>query len=64
MGDKLLLMSERGKLRLVRVTRDQFQVLGEAEVLEGEEMWATPLLYGGRVFVKGIAELVCLDWGP
>jgi outer membrane protein assembly factor BamB len=63
-GDKLLAMTERGKLILARATPDGIQSLGQAEeVVEGKEVWATPLLYGGRVYVKGAQELVCLEIG-
>lgn len=63
-GEKLLAMSERGKLILARATPDGIESLGQAEgVVEGKEVWATPLLYGGRVYVKGAQELVCLEIG-
>jgi outer membrane protein assembly factor BamB len=63
-GDKLLAMSERGKLILARATPAGIESLGQAdEVVEGKEVWATPLLYGGRVYVKGGQELVCLEIG-
>jgi outer membrane protein assembly factor BamB len=61
-GDKLIGMTERGKLILVRATPEKIESLGQAEeVVEGKEVWATPLLYGGRLYVKGAQEIVCLD---
>jgi outer membrane protein assembly factor BamB len=60
-GDKLLTLSERGKMSLVRATPDGVQLLGQAEVVEGKEVWSMPLLYGGRVYAKGGQELVCLE---
>jgi outer membrane protein assembly factor BamB len=63
-GDKLLAMTERGRLILARATPDKIESLGQAdEVVEGKEVWSTPLIYGGRVYVKGAQELVCLDIG-
>jgi hypothetical protein len=63
-GDKLLMMSERGRLSLVRATPERVTLIGQAsEVVDGSEVWATPLLYGGRVYVKGGQELVCLELG-
>ncbi|HEY7120449.1 MAG TPA: PQQ-binding-like beta-propeller repeat protein [Tepidisphaeraceae bacterium] len=60
-GDKLLLMSERGKLSLARATADGVQLIGQGQVVEGKEVWATPVLYGGRLYAKGGQELVCVD---
>ena len=61
-GDKLLAMSERGKLILARATPAGIESLGQADgVVEGKEVWSTPLLYGGRLYAKGAQELVCLE---
>jgi outer membrane protein assembly factor BamB len=59
-GDKLLLMSDTGTLTLMRATPDGFSVLGTSQVFDSKEIWATPLLYDGRIYVKGTTELVCL----
>jgi len=59
-GDKLLLMSDTGTLTLIRATPEGFNVLGTSQVFDSKEIWATPLLYGGRVYIKGTKELVCL----
>jgi outer membrane protein assembly factor BamB len=62
-GDKLILMGEAGRLSLARATPEKFELLSTAKVLEPErnEVWSTPLLYGGRLYVKGYKELVCFD---
>ena len=60
--DKLLLLSERGKLILARATPEKFQKLAEAkDLVEGTNIWATPLLYKGKMYVKGREELICFD---
>ena len=59
-ADKLLLMSDTGTLSLLRATPDEFTVLGTLKAFDSTEIWATPLLYGGRVYVKGTKELSCL----
>ncbi len=28
-----------------------------------EEVWATPMIYGGRLYVRGFEQLICLDIG-
>ncbi len=61
-GDKLLTLSERGTLSLMKATPNGISLLGQMkEVVEGKQVWATPLVYGGRVYVKGAQELVCLE---
>jgi outer membrane protein assembly factor BamB len=61
-GDKLLAMSERGKLILARATPAGIESLGQADGgVEGKEVWSTPVLYGGRLYAKGAQELVCLE---
>jgi hypothetical protein len=60
-GDKLLTMSDGGVASLVRATPDGMQVLGEFQAVEGDHVWSVPLLYGGRLYVKGPKELVCFD---
>jgi outer membrane protein assembly factor BamB len=61
-GDKLIVMSERGKLGLARATPEGIKLLGQAkDLVEGREVWSTPLLYGGRLYVKGGQEFSCFD---
>jgi len=60
-GDKLLLMSDRGKLSIARATPQSIELLSQADVLDGREIWSTPLLYAGRLYAKGDAEFVCFD---
>jgi outer membrane protein assembly factor BamB len=61
-GDKLITMSERGKLGLMRATPEGITSLGQAkDLVEGKEVWSTPLLYGGRLYVKGSQEFSCFD---
>jgi outer membrane protein assembly factor BamB len=60
-GDKLLTMSERGKLSISRATPEGIELLTQADVLDGSDVWSTPLLYGGRLYAKGVTEFVCFD---
>lgn len=63
-GDKLLTQSEDGTVALLRATPQGMTVLGEFAAAEGDKVWSTPLLYAGRLYVKGPAELVCFDLAP
>ena len=60
-GDRLLTMSDRGKLSLYRATPEGVELRGRADALDSREAWATPLLYGGRLYAKGDTEFVCFD---
>jgi outer membrane protein assembly factor BamB len=60
-GDRLITLSEQGKLSLVRADPSGVKILAQEQVFDGSEIWSTPLLYGGKLYVKGGDELVCLD---
>jgi outer membrane protein assembly factor BamB len=58
---RMILLSERGKMSFVRATPAGVELIGQGEGVEGKEVWATPCVYGGRVYAKGGQELVCVD---
>ena len=60
-GDRMIALGQRGLLTLARATPDKLEVISAAEVLDGAQIWATPLVYGGRLYLKGEQELVCYD---
>lgn len=62
-GDKLITLSDQGKLSLVAAGPDGVKLLEQAELFDGSEIWSTPLLYGGRLYAKGVDEFVCVDLG-
>jgi outer membrane protein assembly factor BamB len=58
---KLLLLSETGKLVVAETSGEAYQPLAEAQVLHGR-CWTTPVLAGGRIYVRNAAgDVVCLD---
>ena len=60
-GDKLVMMSERGKLSLARATPKGYELLGQTQLFDAQQIWASPLLYDGKLYCKGRDEFVCLD---
>jgi outer membrane protein assembly factor BamB len=60
-NDRMITLGERGTLSLASVTPHGLNVISSARLLEGTEIWAVPLIYGGRLYVKGTQELVCYD---
>ena len=60
-GDKLITMSERGKLSLLHADPKGYRVLASTQLFDGDQIWSTPLAYDGKLFCKGRDEFVCLD---
>jgi outer membrane protein assembly factor BamB len=60
-GGRMISLGERGQLSLSSVTPDGVKVISSVRNLEGTELWAMPLVYGGRLYVKGTQEFVCYD---
>ena len=61
-GDKMVTMSEKGMLSLVRVSPGGVSLVNQFEAFDGvAQVWSTPLLYGGRLYAKGPKELVCFE---
>ena len=56
----LLLLSDDGRLALARATPDGFEEKAGAQVLSGRS-WTMPTLANGRVFVRDMRKIVCLD---
>jgi outer membrane protein assembly factor BamB len=59
--DMLVTLSERGKLSLVRATPKGVRLVSQVQLFDAERIWATPLLYDGKLYAKGSEELVCVD---
>lgn len=60
-GDKLITMSERGRLSVVEATPKGYKLLAQTPLFDATEVWSTPLLYDGKLYCKGGGEFVCLD---
>lgn len=62
-GDYLILLGERGKLTLGKATPEGYTRISTVDhIVEGKNnVWATPTIANGKLYVKGIEELLCLD---
>jgi len=60
-GDLLITLSEQGVLSLVRATPEGWSLQGQTRVFSEKQVWSSPVVYNGRLYVKGSRELVCLD---
>lgn len=60
--DKFFLLEDRtGTLRMLDATADDYKVLGTAKVLSGPDVWAPPVVSHGKLLVRDLSKLVCLD---
>lgn len=56
----LILLSDNGRLALAQATPDGFREKAGGQVLDGRS-WTMPTLANGRVFVRDMRKIVCLD---
>ncbi len=56
----LILLSDNGRLAMARATPEGFKEKAGAQVLTGRS-WTMPTLANGRVFVRDMRKIVCLD---
>ena len=54
-------MNDAGLLRLIEATPEKYSLLAQAQVLKGRESWAPLALAGGRLIVRDLTRMVCLD---
>ncbi len=57
----ILLMNDRGVLTLTEATPAGYRQLAEAKVLDGRESWGPMALAGGRLIVRDLTRMVCLN---
>jgi outer membrane protein assembly factor BamB len=57
----LYIMNDSGVLTLVEATPSGYSQLAEAKVLEGPDSWGPMAVAGGRLIVRDLTRMVCLD---
>jgi outer membrane protein assembly factor BamB len=60
-GDLFFIVNDSGKLVLAEASTTQWKPLAEAKVLNGHESWGPLALAGGRLLVRDLTQMVCLD---
>jgi outer membrane protein assembly factor BamB len=58
--DKLIVLSDRGKLALIEATPKGFNELAQAKVLDSKS-WTCPSFAGGKLYLRNHEEMVCYD---
>lgn len=57
----IYVLDDEGVLSLVEATPNGFNKRAQAKVLEGHECWGPPVLVAGRLLVRDLITMVCLD---
>lgn len=58
---KIIVMDDSGGLSMAQATPDTFIPLGKAQVLDGHDSWGPMAIAGGRLIVRDLTRMVCLD---
>jgi len=57
----LYIMDDAGKLTLAEATPQAYRQLAQAQVLDGGDSWGPLALVQGRLFVRDLTHMACLD---
>lgn len=57
----IYILDDDGVMSLIEARPDAFVLLDRAKVLEGHESWGPPALVSGRLLVRDLTTMVCLD---
>jgi outer membrane protein assembly factor BamB len=52
-----------GMLRLVEASTKEYKELASAQILAGEDVWGPPALSDGRLVIRDLTQMVCLQVG-
>jgi outer membrane protein assembly factor BamB len=57
----IYVMDDTGLLTLAQATPEGFKLLAQAQVLSGHDAWGPMAMAGGRLMVRDLTRMVCLD---
>ncbi|MGA2263528.1 MAG: PQQ-binding-like beta-propeller repeat protein [Acidobacteriota bacterium] len=63
-GMFFVLEGKTGMLRLIEANTKQYKELASAQILEGEDVWGPMALSNGKLVVRDMNKMVCLEVGP
>jgi outer membrane protein assembly factor BamB len=58
----LVFLSQKGQLSVAKASPTGFDAAGSTQVLSGR-CWTVPTIHNGRLYVRNLEKLVCLDLG-
>ncbi len=63
-GMFFILDGKSGMLRLIEANTKQYKELASAQILSGEDVWGPMALSNGRLVIRDMNQMVCLQVGP
>jgi outer membrane protein assembly factor BamB len=63
-GMFFVLDGKTGMLRLLEANAKQYKELASAQILSGEDVWGPMALSNGRLVIRDMSQMVCLQVGP
>ena len=57
----IYVLNDEGLLSLIRAIPERFELLAKAKVLDGHESWGPPAMAAGRLIVRDLTTMVCVD---
>ena len=58
--EKLIVLSDRGKLAMIEATPQGYNELARAQVIEGKS-WTSPTFSDGKIYLRNQKEMACYD---
>jgi outer membrane protein assembly factor BamB len=63
-GMFFLLDGDTGMLRLIEASTKEYKELASAQILSGEDVWGPLALADGKLIIRDMSQMVCLQVGP
>ena len=62
-ADKLYTLSQNGRISLMKASPQGIELISQAQAFPEnfDKAWSTPLIYHGKLYVKGESQLACYD---
>ncbi len=63
-GMFFVLDGDTGMLRLIEASTKEYKELASAQILNGEDVWGPMALSNGKLIIRDMSQMVCLQVGP
>ena len=60
---EIYVLDDHATLTLVKASPDAYQQLAQANILDGHEAWAPMAIASGRLILRDLKKMVCIDAG-
>ncbi len=57
-GNKLVIISDKGRLIIAQATPDEYKELASVQAIEGKS-WTAPSINNGKIYVRNLTEMAC-----